>query len=96
MEPTNYPIWLIAFTALMASLPATIVAIVQLVYAIKSRGEIQSGHDTLNAKVDLVKGEVDGKMSKMIEAMENIAKIAVNSSAPPVSHERPSRRTDKV
>lgn len=73
------PIWYLLIIAIIGSLPATLTALATLVYAIKVRSSIQSGHDKIEAKVDGVKTEVDGKMTAMINAMKE---IALSSSSP--------------
>lgn len=88
------PLWYLITIAAIGSLPATLTALAGLVYAWKIKGEIKhevkTGQDKIEAKVDAVKQEVDGKHTKLIEAIQNIATKAINPEP------RAGRKTDPI
>lgn len=76
--------------ALCAAIPPTLTALATLVYVIKSKSENKASNDKIEAKVDAVKTEVDGKHSQLIEAIKQIATAATT----PANAPRIGRKTD--
>lgn len=74
--------------AICAALPPTLGSIATLVYVLKMKIENKASNDKIEAKVDNVQKEVDGKHSLMLEAIKTIATQAINPEP------RVGRKTD--
>ena len=98
-EAAPFPLWYLLAIAVIGSLPATLTALAGLVVAWNARKEIGAArdenkisNDKIEAKVDNVQKEVDGKHSLLINAIKDIATAATDAAANAVP--RQGRKTD--
>lgn len=80
--------WSSIIIAVCAAIPSTIGSIATLIFVIKMKNENKVGNDKIEAKVDEVKKEVNGKHSELIDTIKTIATASINNNP------RAGRKTD--
>lgn len=72
--------WSPVIIAVAAAVPPTLTGLATLVYVLRMKDENKAGNDKIEAKVDGVRKEVDGKHSELIDAIKEIATASVNKT----------------